>query len=201
MEGGSLTTPPRMVGKLLVKETQTPPVRQTNGKVTFQVTIKFIGRKCGIRSERVRRPPLSGRFGIRQLLSMNGGPVSPRSLSLNNVLFVFLTRVNQLNTNFGTLSKLDGHGDGPPSLCMSCVGSGPTTMTVSIGNKLSLGKGSRVNTARKVRFGIFFGALPSGLFGLNAMTRSSTMNSGTKLRSNTAFGMNLSSTPKRLGIG
>ena len=67
--------------------------------------------------------------------------------------------------------------------------------------KLSLGKDSLVNTARKLNFGIFFGASPFGLSGSNGMIGSSTMNSGTKLRSNTAFGMNLSFTLKRLGTG
>ena len=56
-------------------------------------------------------------------------------------------------------------GDGPLSSCMNSVGLEPVIMIVSIGNKLSLEKGSLVNTARKVRFGIFLGALPFGLFG------------------------------------
>ena len=163
-----------MAGNPLVKETRTPPGRRKNGKVTFRVTIGFIGHKCGTHFGPGKKPHSFGQFGIRRWQSMNGGPVSLRSLFLNNVFFVSLTRVNRLNINFGIASKLEGHGDGPRSSCMNCVGLGPVTTIVSIGNKHSLGKGSLRDMARRLKFGIFLEALLFGPFGLNAMTKCST---------------------------
>ena len=201
MEVNFLITPPRMGGKQLAKEIRTPPVRPINGKATYRATINFIGRKCGIRSELVKRPLSFGLFGTKRLQSMSGGLASPRCQFPNNVRFVSLTRANRLNTNFGIVSKPGGCGDGPHSLCMNFVGLGPGTTTASTGNNRSLEKGSRVDMGRKAKFGISLGALPFGPFGLNVMTRSSTMSNGTIPRSITAFGMTLLSMPKWLGTG
>ena len=57
----------------------------------------------------------------------------------NNAPFVSLTRVSLSNTNFGTVFKLGGHGDGPPTLCMNFVGLGQATMITLIGKKTLFG--------------------------------------------------------------
>ena len=50
-------------------------------------------------------------------------------------------------------------------------------------------------------FGTSLGVSLFGLFGSNAMTKCSTLNNGVSLGSNTGFGTNSSSTPKRHGNG
>ena len=54
---------------------------------------------------------------------------------------------------------------------------------------------------RYLNFGTSLGALPFEPFGFNAMTKSSTMNNGTTLGSNVAYGMNSLSMPRLRGNG
>ena len=68
-----------------------------------------------------------------------------------------------------------------------------------IESKPCLGKGYLRNTAKRLNFGTSLGVSRSGPYGLSSMTKCSTMNNGTSLRSSTAFGMISSFMPRRLG--
>ena len=61
-----LTTLPRMGGTSLARGTRTPQGRRKNGKGIYQVTIGFIGHKCGTPFGPGKKPRSFGRFGIKR---------------------------------------------------------------------------------------------------------------------------------------
>ena len=196
-----LIIPLRMGGRTLLIGPRGALVRQTSGRATSQETIGSFGHKYGIRYGLGKKLHLCGQYGTRPLQSTNGGPALHRCPFPNNVCFVFLIRVNQSNINFGIASKRGELGDGLHVSCKTSAGFDLATTSVLIGNKLFLVKGSPKSMVRRFKFGIFLGGLPFGPSGSNVMIRFSTRNSGRLLESSIGFGMNLLSTPKRLGLG
>jgi hypothetical protein len=180
-------------------ETKVLPGRRRNDKVISRGTIGFNGHKCGIHFAPARKPPSFGRFGTRRLRSTNGGLGLLRRPSQSNAFFAFLTLASRSSINFGIVFKLGGHGGGLLISCMNFVGFARATTIASIGNNLSLGKGSPRSMAMRPKFGTSLEALPFGRFGLNAMTKCLTMNNGMKRGLNTAFGTNSSFMPRRRG--
>lgn len=124
-----------------------------------------------------------------------------RHQSPNKVCFAFLTRANWSSISYGIVFKLGEPGDGPLTLCTNCVGLGLAITITSTGSKLYLVKGSPKNLARWLKFGIFLGALPFGLLGLNAMTKCLIMNNGRNPRLSNGYGTNSFSMLKRHGTG
>ena len=122
MAAGFLITPLKVEGRFLQVETKAPHGRRTNDKVIPQVTIGFIGLKCGTPFDPGKKPPSFGLFGTRRSRLMNGEPGSPRPPSRNNAFFASPIQANRSSTNFGIVSKLGGRGGGPPTSCMSFVG-------------------------------------------------------------------------------
>ena len=201
MEAIFLTILPRPVVTPSSIGTRGPLERRISGKDTSRATIGSNGPKCWTLLERAKRPHSFGPFGIRRWRSTNGGLKLHRHQSPSNVFFVCLIRVNRLNISFGIASKPGELGDGLLSSCMNFAGLGPAITIVSIGNKRCSGKGFRRSIVRKSLFGIYLEGSLFGPFGLSVMTKCSIKNNGIYLRSNTRFGMNLSSMPKLLGSG
>ena len=172
-----------------------------NGKVTSRPIIGSIDPKCGTLSAPVKKLHSCGPFGIRLWQPMSGRPKLLRPLFPNNAHFSSRTLVNQSSTNFGTVSKQGGHGNGPYSSCMNSVGLERVITIASIGSKHCLERGSKGNLSKKSKFGIFFVALRYGQFGSNVTTKCSTMNNGMNQRSNTRFGMSYSCMQGRHGNG
>ena len=73
---------------------------------------------------------------------MNGGDTSLQRPFPSNVFFCFPNMSESVKHTFGIVFKLGELGNGPLSLCMNFVGLEPNNMIVSVGNKLSLVKGS-----------------------------------------------------------
>ena len=175
-----------------------PQIQWTNGKAIYWGTTSSSGPMCGIRFGLGTKLLSCGPFGIKLWQLTNGGLASHW---LPFISSASQTRVNQSNIKFGIAFKRGKPGGGPCSSCMNYVGFEPATMIVFIGNKLCLGKGFLRNSSKRSNFGTFFVVLHFGLFGLSAMTKCSTMNNATSLRSNTLSGMNSSSSPRQHGNG
>lgn len=111
-----------------------------NGKATFQGITGVIVHNFGSLSNPVKKPPLCGPFGTRQLRSTNGGLALHWPPSLSNKSIASQTRLNWLDTNVGIAFKSAEHGDGLPLLCMYFVGSWLATMTTSIENHALFGE-------------------------------------------------------------
>ena len=117
--------------------------RRKNGKVTSRVITSYIGRKFGIRFVMGKK---SCSFWLiwHKTVAVNEwrAQVVPVSISKQCECLpvsASLTLASQSNTKFGTASKLGGHGDGLPSLCMNFVELELATMIASIGNNRCLG--------------------------------------------------------------
>ena len=169
-----LITPQSLAEKYLVVGTLELRAWRKNGKVTSRPIIGSIDPKCGTLSAPVKKLHSCGPFGIRLWQPMSGGPKLLRPLFPNNAHFSSRTLVNQSSTNFGTVSKQGGHGNGPYSSCMNSVGLERVITIASIGSKHCLERGSKGNLSKKSKFGIFFVALRYGQFGSNVMTKCST---------------------------
>ena len=129
--------------------------RRRSGKATFLATIGFIGPKCRIHYGPIKKRPSCGHFGIKRWRLISGELELHRPPSPNNVLFVCPTRVNESNTNFGTASKLEGHGNGLRSSCTNFAGCSPTITIASTGNTFCLEKIVLRNMAKKSESDIF----------------------------------------------
>jgi hypothetical protein len=90
---------------------------------------------------------------------------------------------------------------GPRLLCINFVGLEVATMTISVGSKPSLGKGSQRNMVKRAKYGMCLERSHYGPFGLSVMTKCSTADNGMNLRLSNAFGMNSLSTPRRHETG
>lgn len=140
MAPASSITPPRLAEILSLIGIRATHGRETSGKVTFPVTIDFIGLNFRIHFGLERKMHSCGPFRTEWWLLTNGELALRRSPSPNNALFASLIRVNPLNVRFGTASKLEGHGVGPRSSCTNFAGFGLVTMIVSTRNKPCLGE-------------------------------------------------------------
>lgn len=115
------------------------------------------------------------------------------------MFLAFLIQVNRLNMNIGTTFKLEGHGDGPRSLCMNCAGLGLAIMIALIRSKHCLEKGFLISMTKKCTIWHLLRGITLWAIWIKCNDKVFTTVNGMNPRSSIGFGINSSSTPKQPG--